>query len=81
MLMTMYGQDHDVQHLEAIIEILNDKPTIGIRGGMIPESATLDDSSIEFKDVAFRRSSWPIRQAGTKQILYSILQSIHFKFC
>ena len=54
-----------MKQLDAIVELLNETPRIGLRGGFIPEGGHLQDSSIEFHDVAFRRSSWPIRASGS----------------
>lgn len=60
-----------MKQLDAIVELLNEKPKIGICGGFVPESGELEDSSIEFQDVTFRRSAWPIRQAGLPIFKYS----------
>jgi ABC-type multidrug transport system fused ATPase/permease subunit len=53
-------EDRDMKQLDAVVEILNEEPTIGIHGGVVPSEAEAKDTTIEFRDVAFARSTWPM---------------------
>jgi hypothetical protein len=52
--------DYDMMQLDKMVEIMNEEPTIGIRGGDIPRAEDFD-ATVEFKDVAFNRPAWCVR--------------------
>ena len=79
-------EDRDLKQLDAIVEILNEEPTIGIGLGngsssssssqglavggstelpATPPSMESLDTTVEFRDVAFRRSTWPMKQVSS----------------